>query len=73
MGGPFNLGALAPMLDEGSRLLRFLTKRQRVQHLGVLVNAIGTGGAVQAQDHRHLHRAPGVYLGFAYLGSMFQG
>lgn len=43
MGGPFNLGALAPMLDEGSRLAGFLGAISVFTVWGVFVTAIGLG------------------------------
>ena len=41
MGGPFNLGALAPMLEEGSALASFLGAISVFSLWGVFVTAIG--------------------------------
>jgi hypothetical protein len=41
MGGPFNLGALAPMLEEGSALASFLGAISIFSLWGVFVTAIG--------------------------------
>jgi len=73
MGGPFNLGALAPMLEEGSRLLRFLTNVSVFSIWGVFVNAIGLAVLYKRKTTGIFIALLVVYLGFAYLGSMFQG
>ena len=43
MAGPFNLGALAPFLEEGSRLLTFLSMISVFMIWGTVVTAIGLG------------------------------
>ena len=43
MGGPFNLGALAPMLEEGSTLATFLGGISVFSLWGLVVTAIGLG------------------------------
>jgi hypothetical protein len=43
MGGPFNLGALVPMLDESSFLARFLGTTSVFTLWGLFVLAIGLG------------------------------
>lgn len=73
MGGPFNLGALAPMLEEGSRLLRFLTNISVFSLWGVFVNAIGLAVLYKRKTTGIFIALLVVFLGFAYLGSMFQG
>ena len=42
-GGPFNLGALVPMLDESSFLARFLGVTSVFTVWGIIVLAIGLG------------------------------
>jgi hypothetical protein len=73
MGGPFNLGALAPMLEEGSRLLRFLTNISVFSIWAVFVNAIGLSVIYRRKTLGIFVALLVVYLAFAYLGSMFQG
>jgi hypothetical protein len=41
MGGPFNLGALAPMLDPASRLAKFLASISVFSLWGIFVTAVG--------------------------------
>jgi len=72
MGGPFNLGALAPMLEEGSRLLKFLTNVSVFSIWAVFVNAIGLAVLYKRKTTGIFIALLVVYLGFAYLGSMFQ-
>ena len=73
MAGPFNLGALAPWLEEGSRLTRFLTNVSVFAIWGVFVNAIGLGVLYKRKAMGIFVVLLLVYLGFTYLGSMFQG
>lgn len=73
MGGPFNLGAVAPMLEEGSRLLRFLTNISVFSIWGVFVNAIGLAVLYKRKTTPIFIALLVVYLAFTYLISMFQG
>ena len=73
MGGPFNLGALAPMLEEGSRLLRFLTNVSVFSIWAVFVNAIGLAVLYKRKTTGIFIALLVVYLGFTYVASMFQG
>jgi hypothetical protein len=41
MAGPFNLGALMPMLEEGSRMAKFLQNLSVFGIWAVFVNAVG--------------------------------
>lgn len=43
MAGPFNLGALAPMLEEGSRITAWLSSISAFTLWGFVVDAIGLG------------------------------
>lgn len=73
MGGPFNLGAVAPMLEEGSRLLRFLTNISVFSIWAVFVNAIGLAVLYKRKTTGIFIALLVVYLGFTYVASMFQG
>jgi hypothetical protein len=73
MGGPFNLGAAAPMLEEGSRLLRFLTNVSVFSLWAVFVNAIGLAVLYKRKTTGIFIALLVVYLAFTYLISMFQG
>lgn len=73
MAGPFNLGALAPWLEEGSRLARFLTNVSVFSIWGVFVNAIGLAVLYRRKTAGIFVALLLVFLAFAYLGSMFQG
>ena len=73
MGGPFNFGALAPWLEEGSRLARFLTNVSVFAIWGVFVNAIGLAVLYKRKTMGIFITLLVVYLGFTYLMSMLQG
>jgi Yip1 domain len=73
MGGPFNLGALVPMLEEGSRLAVFLGNLSIFNLWGVLVNAIGLGVLYRRKTTGIFIVLLIIHLGFTYLISMFRG
>ena len=73
MGGPFNLGAVAPMLETGSRLLRFLTNISVFSIWAVFVDAIGLAVLYKRKTTGIFIALLAVYLGFTYVASMFQG
>lgn len=73
MGGPFNLGALVPMLEEGSRLAVFLGNISIFNLWAILVNAIGLGVLYRRKTTGIAIVLLIVYLGFTFLVSMFRG
>jgi len=72
MGGPFNLGALAPMLEESSRLAKFLGNVSVFSIWGVLVNAIGLAVLYKRKTTGIFIALMVVFLAFAYVGSIFR-
>lgn len=73
MGGPFNLGALVPSLEAGSRLAAFLTSISVFSLWGVFVNAIGLGVLYRKSTTGIFIFLLVVFLCFTYVGSMFRG
>jgi hypothetical protein len=71
MGGPFNLGALVPTLEEGSRLAKFLGNISVFSLWSVFVSAIGFGVLYRRKTTGIFIVLLVVYLAFAYLGSLF--
>ena len=72
MAGPFNLGALLPMLEEGSRLAKFMSNLGVFGLWGVFVNAIGLGVLYRRKTAGIFVGLLIIYLGFVFLGSMFR-
>ena len=72
MAGPFNLGALMPWLEAGSRLAKFMGNLGVFGLWGVLVNAIGLGVLYRRKTVGIFIALLIIYLGFVYLGSMFR-
>jgi hypothetical protein len=77
MGGPFNLGALAPTLDEGSRLARFLGNVSVFSLWGTFVTAIGLSVLYRRGTTGIFIALLAVTLGltfaFTSIGMMFGG
>jgi Yip1 domain len=78
MGGPFNLGALAPMLEEGSTLATFLGGISVFSLWGLVVTAIGLGVLYRRNSRNIAITLIAVFLLLAYavsalFGSLFGG
>jgi hypothetical protein len=73
MGGPFNLGAVVPTLEAGSRLAKFLENVSVFSLWGVFVNAIGFAVLYRRKTTGIFVALLVVYIAFTYLGSMFRG
>ena len=73
MAGPFNFGAVLPMLEEGSRLAKFMSNLGVFGLWSVFVNAIGLGVLYRRKTAGIFVALLIIYLGFVYLGSAFQG
>ena len=73
MGGPFSLGALMPMLEQGSRLATFLSNLSLFNIWGVFVNAIGLAVLYRKKTTGIFIVLLIIHLGFIYLMSMFRG
>jgi hypothetical protein len=70
MGGPFNLGALVPMLDEGSFLARFLGVVSVFTIWGLIVLAIGLAVLYRRKT---ANIAIALFLAFGLIGAAFVG
>ena len=68
MGGPFNFGALMPMLDEGSFLARFLGVVNVFTIWGSIVLAIGLGVLYRRKT---ANIAIALFLAFGIIGAAF--
>lgn len=68
MGGPFNLGALLPMLDEGSFLARFLGVVNVFTIWGLMVLAIGLAVLYRRKT---TNIAIALFLAFGIIGAAF--
>jgi hypothetical protein len=68
VGGPFNLGALLPMLDEGSFLARFLGIISVFTIWGLIVLAIGLAVLYKRKT---LNIAIALFLVFGVIGAIF--
>jgi hypothetical protein len=78
MGGPFNLGALAPMLEEGSGLANFLGAISVFSIWGVFVTAIGLAVLYRRKTSTIFIALLAVFLAFTaffavVLPGMFRG
>ena len=73
MGGPFNLGALVPTLEAGSKLAKFLESISLFSLWSVFVNAVGMSVLYRRKITGILIVLLVVFLAFTYLGSMFRG
>jgi hypothetical protein len=67
MGGPFNLGALAPMLEEGSGLANFLGAISVFSIWGVFVTAIGLAVLYRRKTSTIFIALLAVFLAFTAL------
>lgn len=72
MGGPFNLGALVPMLEEGSRLAAFLGSLSVFSIWGAFVNAVGLAVLYRRGTTGIFIVVLGITMAFAFLGSLFR-
>jgi len=78
MGGPFNLGALAPMLDETSTLASFLSSISVFSLWSLVVTAIGLGALYKRRSRNIAIGLIVVFLLFMYgvtsiFGAIFAG
>jgi hypothetical protein len=73
MGGPFNLGALAPMLEEGSTLASFLSSISVFSLWGFIVTAIGLGVLYRRKSTGIAIAIIAVYLIVMYVVASFFG
>jgi hypothetical protein len=73
MGGPFNLGAMVPMLEEGSVVARLLSAISPFTIWSTLVTAIGFAVLYKRKTAGIFIALFIVYLGFAYIGTLFRG
>jgi hypothetical protein len=72
MSGPFNLGALAPMLDEGSKLATFLGSVSFFGLWGVIVTGTGLGVLYKRNGRTIAIVLIVVYLAITYgMSSLF--
>jgi hypothetical protein len=70
-GGPFNLGALAPMLDETSRLAKFLGNISIFSLWGAFVTATGLSVLYRRKMTGILIVVLGIVALMAYVGVIF--
>ena len=73
MGGPFNLGAMVPMLEEKSLIARLLSAISPFTIWSTLVNAIGLAVLYKRKTGGIFVALFLVYLAFAYVGTLFRG
>lgn len=73
MGGPFNLGALAPMLEEGSTLATFLGGISVFGLWGFVVTGIGLGVLYRRSGRNIAIVLIALFLVFMYAVSSFFG
>lgn len=73
MGGPFNLGALVPMLEADSTIARLLSALSPFSIWSTFVNAVGLAVLYRRGVAGIFAVLMGVYLVFAYLGTLFRG
>lgn len=73
MGGPFNLGALVPMLEETSRLAKLLSAISVFSIWGAFVNAIGLATLYRRKVTGIFIALLIIQIGFAYIGTLFRG
>lgn len=72
MAGPFNLGALMPMLEEGSRMAKFLQNLSVFGIWAVFVNAVGLAVLYKKKTAGIFITLLVVFLAVTYLTSMFR-
>jgi hypothetical protein len=73
MGGPFNLGALVPMLEETSLVAKLLAAISVFSIWGAFVNAIGLATLYRRKVTGIFIALLIVQIGFAYIGTLFRG